>query len=202
MFTRLKQQKPQQRCVAGGTPFSCLDVINVILAELLEIKEVAGRLGPPDSTLTLSRLSWTLAWMVRSWGISNIKPASGYLRRTLPPHSHMTSQYKIDGLCLWGELWAQDVFVTTTALTGGDRQFWNDLWVMVGPELLQRASPRTFQQALNITSCQQGAHRCWELCRASSFVLLYRPSGQIFSHLRTISHEKNVHGMWWAMRLV
>lgn len=49
-----------------STQFSCLDAINVLLVELFEIKEAAGRLGPPDSTLTLSRLSWTLAWIVRS----------------------------------------------------------------------------------------------------------------------------------------
>lgn len=49
MFTRLQQQKPQRRRVAGATQFSCFGVINVILVELFEIKEAAGRLGPPDS---------------------------------------------------------------------------------------------------------------------------------------------------------
>lgn len=101
-----------------------------------------------------------------SWGISNIRAALGYVHPTLCC-SHTVSQYKIDVLCLGpqGELWARDVFLPTTA---PDRWwqaiFKNASWVMVRPKLQQRASLRSSQQGLHITSCQQGAHRWRELC--------------------------------------
>lgn len=71
--------------------------------------------------------------------------------------SHMLPQYKIGVLCLWlwGKSWAQDVFLPTTAQTGGDRPFWDNLWVMVRSKLQHRACLCTSEHALNITSCQQ-----------------------------------------------